>query len=526
MSGARLARVPAHPAEAPPALLPYQQALVASTADPVVVYEKSRRIGISWAAASAAALASAASREAGGMDTLYIGYNLEMAREFIGDASFWSRHLHGFAAGVDEFAFDDDGERQIRAFRIRFASGFEIVALSARPRSLRGKQGFVIVDEAAFHDDLRALLKAAMALLMWGGRVWIVSTHDGADNPFNELVEDVRAGRKPFRLFRTTFAEAVAQGLHRRICLVNGWAWSADAEAAWVGQIRGYYGDDAAEELDAIPSLGSGVWLTRAQIDACMNPAFPVVYLRCEDGFEQRPDAERRAFVAAWLENEIDPLLARLDRTALGFLGGDFARSGDLTALWPGQLVGATLRAPFAVELRNMPFREQEQVLFHICDGMPRFIAGAVDARGLGAALAEYGAQRYGAERFAQVMATREWYRETMPGLKARFEDKTIEVPRDDDIRQDLRQVRVDKGVPMVPEASRVRSSRGGQRHGDAAIAAAMLHFASTLEVVDYGYEPARRVRRAVDEPAVDEPADDDEDLAGGSRLGRIRGAF
>ena len=28
-----------------------------------------------------------------------------------------------------------------------------------RPRSLRGKQGYVIVDEAAFHDDLAELLR-------------------------------------------------------------------------------------------------------------------------------------------------------------------------------------------------------------------------------------------------------------------------------------------------------------------------------------------------------------------------------
>ena len=46
------------------------------------VWEKSRRIGASWCEASDAALYGAG--ESGG-DTWYIGYNKEMAEEFIGD---------------------------------------------------------------------------------------------------------------------------------------------------------------------------------------------------------------------------------------------------------------------------------------------------------------------------------------------------------------------------------------------------------------------------------------------------------
>jgi phage FluMu gp28-like protein len=44
-------------------------------------------------------------------------------------------------------------------------------------------QGKVLIDEAAFHDDLDELLKAAMALTMWGSHVVVISTHDGAENP-------------------------------------------------------------------------------------------------------------------------------------------------------------------------------------------------------------------------------------------------------------------------------------------------------------------------------------------------------
>ena len=67
------------------------------------------------------------------------------------------------------FMFEDDdheGDKSILAFRIKFASGKEIVALSSSPTNLRGRQGRVVIDEAAFHKDLAAVLKSALALLM------------------------------------------------------------------------------------------------------------------------------------------------------------------------------------------------------------------------------------------------------------------------------------------------------------------------------------------------------------------------
>lgn len=488
------------PDSLPPVLLPYQQALVAAT-DQVIVYEKSRRIGASWGAACLAAMTSAADPSAGGDDVLYLGYNREMAEEFMADCAFWAKHLAHFAGAVpsvEEYVFEDesdDGRRSIQAFRIRFASGFKIAALSSRPRSLRGRQGVVIIDEAAFHEGLAELLKAALALLMWGGRVLVISTHDGADNPFAELIDDCRAGRRPYRVMRTTFDEALVQGLYKRICLARGTAWSAEAEVEWAASMRAFYGDDAAEELDVVPSQGSGVWLTRALIDACMNPASKVVHWAARDGLELEPDHVRRAAAEAWLEAEVAPLLPALDPEALSFLGGDFARSGDLTVLWPGQLRRGSevLRVPFAVELRNVPFEEQRFILFWLLERLPRFLRAALDARGLGAMLAELAMQRFGASRVEQVKATREWYRLSFPPLKARFEDRTIEIPRDADIIQDLRAVRVDKGVPMLPEGLRIRSSRGGSRHGDAAIAAVLLEAAAGARAAPISFEAAGR---------------------------------
>ena len=181
----------------PTVLLPYQQAWCADQS-PVKLCEKSRRIGLSWGEAADTALLAASAK---GMDAWYIGYNKDMALEFIRDCAGWAKHYQ-LAAGeieeTEEVFVEGDDRQAVLAFVIRFASGFRITALSSRPSNLRGKQGRVIIDEAAFHEQLGELLKAAMALLMWGGQVHIISTHDGVDNPFNELINDVRAGKKPY----------------------------------------------------------------------------------------------------------------------------------------------------------------------------------------------------------------------------------------------------------------------------------------------------------------------------------------
>ena len=202
---------------APAVLLPYQQRWVADKS-PVKVCEKSRRVGISWAEASDDALTAAASREAGGDDTWYIGYNQDMAKEFIRDIAFWAKHYQLAAGEMEEVVLKDE-DKDILTFVIKFASGFRVTALSSRPSNLRGKQGRVVIDEGAFHDDLQGLLKAAMALLMWGGKVRIISTHDGDGNPFNELVLDCRAKKVPY----SCIASSSSQRSNRACSSVSAW---------------------------------------------------------------------------------------------------------------------------------------------------------------------------------------------------------------------------------------------------------------------------------------------------------------
>jgi phage FluMu gp28-like protein len=471
--------------ETPYAFLPYQQAWAADGAQ-VKVIEKSRRIGLSWSEAGDDTLFAASSD---GDDVWYIGYNKDMAEEFINDCADWVKRYALVAGAVEEEVVKDE-DKDLLTFRIKLASGHKIVALSSRPSNLRGKQGRVVLDEAAFHDDLAGLIKAAMALLMWGGQVRIISTHDGEDNPFNELVNDIRAGKKPYSLHRVTFDDALEQGLYRRICLVKNRPWSPEAEARWRDEIVSSYGADADEELFCIPSQGGGAYLSRVIIERCMRDDIPVLRWSCTDQFTLQPDHIRQAEANDWCEEHLAPLLEALDPSRRHYFGEDFARSGDLSVFAPlAELQNLRYRQPFVVELANVPFKEQELVLFFILDRLPRFSFGKFDARGNGQYLAEVAMQRYGAGRIEPVMLSEAWYRDEMPRFKSFFEDGTIEVAQDADHMDDYRSIKMIKGVAKLPD-TKTKGGDGKQRHGDVAIATAMAVSATRMEVAEYAYHP------------------------------------
>lgn len=466
----------------PAVLLAYQQRWVADDS-PLKVIEKSRRTGLTWAEASDNVLTAASARSAGGMNVYYIAYNQDMTIEYIQACAMWARVFNKAASEIEEGLWDseDEEDKNIKTYTIRFPdSGFRIVALSSRPSNLRGRQGTIVIDEAAFHDKLTELLKAALAMLIWGGKVRVISTHNGVDNEFNELINDIRAGKRKGTAHRVTFKEAVADGLYRRVCLRLGKEWTAEDEAAWVISVYDFYGDGADEELDCIPAKGGGAWLTRALIEFRMSSETPVLRWECKDGFELLPDKTRHGECQDWLIDNLKPLLDKLPKDCISFNGEDFARSGDLTVHAPLlQMQNLTRRMPFLLELRNVPFRQQEQIAFYLLDRLPRFRGGAFDARGNGQFLAEIAMQRYGPHRIHQIMLTESWYREHMPPVKAALEDGTLtDLPKDADVLDDLRAVQMVGGVPRVPE-TRTTGQDKGKRHGDAAIAIALAYYAS-----------------------------------------------
>lgn len=473
----------------PSVLLEYQKEWIGIRA-PLKIAEKSRRIGLTWAEAADNVLVAASEKMAGGQTVYYLGYNQDMTVEYIQACAMWSRAFNYAAGEIEEGIWpDEDPDKHIKTFTITFPSGHRIVALTSRPSNLRGRQGVVVIDEAAFHQDLAELLKAALALLIWGGEVHVISTHDGADNAFNELLEDVRAGKRKGVVFRCTFREAVEDGLYDRVCLRKGIPYVESERDAWVQDVYDFYGEAANEELDCIPSQGGGAYLSLALVESRTSREVPVVRLAYPQGYETIAEHLRLAESLEWCERELLPLLAQIPADVQSFYGMDFGRSGDLSVFWPLLLEqNLRKRTPFVVELRNVPFAQQKQIKFYIIDRLPNFHKGADDARGNGSQISEDTAVRYGFNRIERVMFTESWYRDNMPPFKAALEDDTLySIPADKDVTGDIRAFRVVKGVARIPE-QRTTEKGGAKRHGDAGIALVLADFASRQNVEIFEY--------------------------------------
>jgi len=131
--------------------------------------------------------------------------------------------------------------------------------------------------------------------------------------------------------------------------------------------------------------------------------------------------------------------------------------------------------------------------LFYIGDRLPRLQGMAFDATGNGGYLAEAAAERYGTDMVEQVMLNDKWYMEWMPKLKAEFEDFNLQIPRHQDIQDDMAQIKMSNGIPKIDKGS-TKGTDGRQRHGDAAVGFAMAIRASWMDggVIEFTDLPAK----------------------------------
>lgn len=462
---------------------------------PLKLCRKGRRTGITFAESLDSTIIAAAAKGQGvpSDSTFYIGDTKEKGLEFIGVCARFAQSVAKELLAVEEFLFEDvqpDGStKHIGAYRIRFASGNKIVALSSNPANIRGLQGRVVIDEAAFHRNVAAVIDACNALLIWGGVIRIISTHNGNLNAFNELIRGIEAGDFDYSMHTVTFDDAVRNGLFERVCLINGETPTAEAKKAWYRKVRRSYGsrvDAMREELDVIPREGDGVMLPLAWIEACSTTDYKVLrWEPSQPNFVSWSEGARRGEMAKWLVDNVLPILRQFHNQALTwYLGEDFAMRQDRTALVLGY-VGQDLKrhVPLIVELRTCPYDQQKQALFWLVDMLELiggFGAGILDANGNGMVLAQECGQKYG-QRIVEKMPDPKWNRETGPRFRAAFEDTGILIPADIDVRNDLRQLVIAGGVAKMPTHVRNDGTDGGKRHGDAAVALWNFHAATKL---------------------------------------------
>ena len=151
-----------------------------------------------------------------------------------------------------------------------------------------------------------------------------------------------------------------------------------------------------------------------------------------------------------------------------------------------------------------MPYNQQLQVLFAICDVLPRVSGIVIDSRGNGSYIGEAAEDKYGSI-VLKLMPTESWYRDNMPGYKAAFEDGTITMPKHDGLLQDHRAFKLVRGVARIPEGK-----TDGDSHGDRAMACVYGHAAAKLQIAPIGYMEVPGHTRGFDNRANPDRQDDD----------------
>lgn len=438
--------------------LKYQQRTVDRlfTGTALVLVEKSRRIGLTWGIAAYCVLRAASQVSAGGQSCWYMGYDKDMTLEFIETCAMWARAFGLAAEDIGEDILDDGEGNSIQAFRIRFASGFKITALPSVPRALRGKQGIVVIDEAAFHKNVDEVIKSAMALLIWGGQVIVISTHDGVGNAFNQLVEAVRSGERAGEVVTIDWDQAITDGLYERVAMV---AKTKGAElpdkAEWIAGIRAFYGDDAEEELDCIPKAGSGSLISIEDIIACEHD---------------------------------DCGLPEMYEGGICYVGRDVARRKDGQVQYCMEDIKETLWQRDTYEEIGQTFAHQD-AFFDLMFATRRVAAGWVDQGGMGEKVVEDLQLKYGA-RVVGVLLQGPTRLDLALSLQKRFQERTIRIRKDPKTRKDLMAIKKTGSI----ENSSVRIVNDGKVHADRFWAYSLASRAADLPAALYEYHGLSKV--------------------------------
>lgn len=275
----------------------------------VIIIEKGRQIGMSYSLAFMAVMKAISNKKG----TLVSSYNKEAVKNFLTDCMLWAKLFNQIFKLTTYTEIINN--RDICVFELKFLNGRKIIGLpgdSVQFRSYTGSNYDAIVDEAAYRENLQSLLASVLGLMIHGGQIHILSTHAGVDNEFNNLIQDVKAGKLPYSHHKITFRDAVKQGIYRRICAKSREEWSEEKQEEWIKSIYALYGIRASEELDAEASDYSqeGKLFDKfIRIESLSNNPYEYFYFRSHDlaSTEDDKNDDDTAFYSASVKVAYNP---------------------------------------------------------------------------------------------------------------------------------------------------------------------------------------------------------------------------
>jgi len=381
--------------------LPYQQRWLNDNGK-VKIWEKSRRIGATYVQSYEDVRDCVSKRVP---SVWFSSADESAAREYITYCEQWTKLFHMAAKPLGNIVVDS--EKDIKAFVIEFANGTKIHALSSNPKGFRSKGGKVVLDEFAHHDSQDELWKAARPCVTWGFPLRILSTHNGKNCRYYKFIEQTQKGKLKWSLHTTPIQLAVAEGLVDKIYGKNT---TEDEKQAWIDEQR----ENCFDEY---------TWLQEYCCEAI---------------------DETSAFLTYELINtcELEDLYRDLSEVSGDlFVGMDIGRKKDLSVIWILEMLGNVKYTRLIKEMERTPFHIQDEVLSNILKHR-NLRRCCIDSTGLGMQLAETAQKKFGQYRVEAITFTNKVKEELAYNLRTNFEDKTVYIPSEHDIREDLHSVR------------------------------------------------------------------------------------
>ena len=346
------------------------------------------------------------------------------AVEWLKKAKMWIEAYQYVIANIIEDR--DASEALLKSAEIIFANGSRIIAIPANPATARGLSGNVIFDEFAYHEQPDLIWAAAFPFasndeagtfsekwkafvdereFVWDRvqKIRVVSTFNGQNNKFFELVSGAVEGKNEFSYHKITIDDAIADG-HK-----------LNKEA-----LRKNLADDDrfAEEYECIPLNSSAVLLPYELIKTCED-----------EGASQACDS-----AIFYAKRNL-------------YMGIDFARENrDLSVAFTFEKIGDVLWTREIHVMRSTPTPDQVEQLRHRIAGCKRV---SVDYTGGGIGLGDYLVKEFkeydpGAHKAGKIELmkfTNALKNELFPRLRTAFEDRRVRIPHLVELREDLHSV-------------------------------------------------------------------------------------
>ena len=362
--------------------LPYQQRWITDES-PLKLYEKSRRIGITYATSYRAVRKCLREKKGSSFVQWVSSRDALTAKEFVTDyVAMWCREANAVAKGLQgEDVEVVDEARGITAFVVRFLNGSRICSLSSNPLAFAGKGGDVLLDEMDLHEDQATLYAMAYPCITWGGQLEIVSAYDsdGSENTeFARLCKEAKEDNpKGFSFHRTTLDDAIAEGFVEKVNEAKAAKGRpVQTREEFREQIRrGCISRDAFEsQYMCIPNQARGQQLIEPADLLRATVRLDVLRRHFESDLSDRSDLADGHFWRGFFAGR---------RHAFGY---DIGRTGDLTSIWVNRISGETAGLAALITMRGIRFETQKSVVRALLDAGG---VGCGDKTGLGMAVCE-----------------------------------------------------------------------------------------------------------------------------------------